>query len=190
MRWQIGGCLEKSRRYTRGWGSEERCKSPIRLPTGKTGKRSQKQELSQTGKSLEDHRIGENAQSTSSVLCFSPVKVVLEASNSLQRAEVVVKLSSVFLGGQSLCSPCQHHLSLAAAYLAGGEVHRELQDDRKQERKGFQSRQVVPCSGRENKRQGGDALPPQHGRTALGRRQEVWSPLPPNQKTSPTQGWK
>lgn len=35
-----------------------------------------------------------------------PVKVVLEASNSLKGAEVVVKLSSAFSGGQTLCSPC------------------------------------------------------------------------------------
>lgn len=54
-----------------------------------------------------------------------PVKVVLEASDSLKGAEVVVQLSPVLPGGQALCSPCQHHLPLAAAYLPRGEVHRE-----------------------------------------------------------------
>lgn len=118
--------------------------------------------------------------------CFSPVKVVLEASNSLKGAEVVIKLSSIFPGGQPLCSPCQHHLSLAAAYLARVEVHRELQDGRNQERKGFQSRQVVLCISRDTKQQSGDSPPLQGGRMLLGKRQEeAWNPTQPKIIPSP-----
>jgi len=134
--------------------------------------------------SSENNRRGENAQPTSSVPFFSPLKVVLEASNSLKGGEVVIKLSSVFPGGQPLRSPRQHHLSLAAAYPARGEVHRELQDRRKQGRKGFQSRQVVVCIGRDNKQQGGDSPPRRPGT----RREEAWNP--PSQKLSLPLGWK
>ena len=136
---------------------------------------------------MESHSREETARSNSSVPCFSPVKVVLEASNSLKGAEVVVKLSSIFPGGEPLCSPCQHHLSLAAAYLARGEVHRELQDRRKWERKGFQSRQVVSCVGRDTKQQGGDSPPPQGREDGAGEKTRG-GVEPPQPKIIPSLG--
>lgn len=90
------------------------------------GKRDERPSNLGANSGQENHRGGENARSTSLTPRVSPVKVVLEASDSLQRAEVVVELPPILAGGEPLRSPPQHHLSLAAAYLAGSEVHGEL----------------------------------------------------------------
>lgn len=145
-RGRIWGCSEKSKRYTRGWRPEERCKSTTSLPAGKNGEcGSHRGHSNLTTSGLgassgrDNHRGGENARPTPLPPCVSPVIVVLEASDSLQRAEVVVELPPILTGGEPLRSPPQHHLSLAAAYLAGSEVHGELRG----EGRGFQSKQTV-----------------------------------------------